>query len=144
MHNTHNPRSGSTRDLTQWWTRYQRISAIAERLGRLPRLSDGVDPSDANWPARQRRATTLNENQRNALESLPGWSDQPRTDAWEARAEDLRQFIASNDRAPQTRGALHGEAALAHWLSRQRIAERNGSLGIDRSTALRYATRHLD
>lgn len=142
MHTPQPPRS-SKRDLTQWWTRYHRIAAIAEQLGRLPRLSDNVDPADVGWPANQRRATTLNPEQRAALEALAGWSSNPRDDAWEARAEELHRFIATYARAPRVRGGIPGEPALAHWLSRQRLADRAGELGAERSAALRYATRAL-
>lgn len=140
MNTPHSPRA-SRRDLTHWWARYRRVEQIANRLGRLPRLSDGIDPADVGWPANQRRATTLTAEQRTALEALPGWSPQPLADAWETRAEELRQFVAANGRVPRVRGDLPGESALAHWQSRQRTAERNGTLSDERRRILRYASR---
>jgi len=134
---------GSKRDLTRWWARYERVAHHAHRLGRLPRLSDGVDPADVGWPASQRRATTLTPQQRDALESLPGWSYHPRDDAWDQRAEELRQFIALHARAPRVRGPIPGESGLAHWYSRQRIADADGRLTPERALTLRYATRRL-
>ncbi|MGZ0711302.1 Helicase associated domain protein (plasmid) [Coraliomargarita sp. W4R53] len=143
MHRSPTPH-GSKRDLTHWWARYRRVEQIANRLGRLPRLSDGVEPADVGWPANQRRATTLTVEQRAALELLPGWSSKPLSDAWESRAEELRRFINDRERAPRVRGDLPGEAALAHWHSRQRVAERNGTLSKDQIRILRYASRVHD
>ncbi|MGZ0712307.1 helicase associated domain-containing protein (plasmid) [Coraliomargarita sp. W4R53] len=141
MHTPQHLPNSSKRDLTQWWMRYHRVERIATQLGRLPRLSDGADPADVGWAANQRRATSLTPEQFAALAALPGWSNRPRADAWEARAEELRNFIAAHGRMPRVRGEVEGESALAHWFSRQRLVDRAGELGHERSTALRYATR---
>lgn len=140
---TPHPAPHPRRDLSHWWARYDRVASHAHLLGRLPRLSDHVDPADVGWPASQRRATTLDTDQRAALAALPGWSDHPRADSWEQRAEELRVFIATHHRAPRVRGDMDGESALAHWHSRQRVADTQGRLTTERSRALRYATRAL-
>lgn len=133
----------SKRDLTAWWARYYDVAHLASQLGRLPRLSDGVAPAHVSWPAAQRRATTLNAQQRAALAALPGWSNNPRNDAFEDRAEELRVFIATRARAPRVRGKEPGEVALAHWLSRQRVAMAEGRLTAERARVLSYVTRQL-
>jgi len=134
---------GSKRDHGPWWANYERVAEHAHALGRLPRLSDGVPADIVGWAAGQRRATTLTSKQKAALAALPGWSDRPRAEAWELRAEELRRFIATEGRAPRVRGELPGESALAHWFSRQRVAEATGRLTTERARLLAYATRTL-
>ncbi|WP_442927533.1 helicase associated domain-containing protein [Microbacterium sp.] len=141
----HTPRNAprSKRDLGPWWASYERVAEYAHALGRLPRLSDGVPADVVGWTAGQRRATTLTADQKAALMSLPGWSDKPRADAWEKRAEELRRFIAVEGRLPRVRGSVPGESALAHWVSRQRVAEADGRLSPERVRLLTYATRNI-
>ncbi|WP_091232183.1 helicase associated domain-containing protein [Microbacterium sp. 3J1] len=141
----HTPRKtpGSGRDRGPWWANYEKVAEQAHALGRLPRLSDGVPADIVGWASGQRRATTLTADQKVALAALPGWSERPRADAWEERADELRRFIATEGRAPRIRGALPGESALAHWFSRQRVAEAAGRLTAERARLLGYATRTL-
>lgn len=124
---------------TVWEHTYAQIHPIATDLGRLPRLSDGVEPRLVNWIANQRRAQKLRPEQRALLEQLPGWSWDPKQDAWLERAEELRGFITTHGRPPREREAT--ESALAHWLSRQLVADRNGRLSADRRTVLDYVLR---
>ncbi len=142
MHTSHKT-SRSGRDRGPWWINYEKVAEYAHTLGRLPRLSDGIPQGIVGWAASQRRATTLTADQKAALAALPGWSEHPRADAWEERAEDLRCFIATEGRTPRVRGVLPGESALAHWFSRQRVAEANGRLTPERLRLLTYATRTL-
>ncbi len=129
---------------TRWWVRYDRVAAVATRLGRLPRRSDvGVLSADVAWLANQRRAHNLSPEQWDALAALPGWSEHSRSDHWLARADELRRFIRTQGRAPRVNGPLPGESALAHWFSRQRVALRDGRLSRSRTEALNYATRDL-
>lgn len=141
----HTPRNtpGSGRDRGPWWANYEKVAEHAHALGRLPRLSDGIPADIVGWAAGQRRATTLTTDQKAALAALPGWSERPRADAWEERADELRRFIATEGRAPRIRGVLPGESALAHWFSRQRVAEAAGRLTTERARLLAYATRTL-
>jgi len=123
-----------------WNSTYDRILAIAKDLGRLPRLSDGVDPRLVNWPSNQRRSSRLTPEQRAALEQLPGWSWDPAEDAWLDRAEKLRTFRESHDgRLPRERDPE--ESVLAHWLSRQLVAQRTAKLATHRSDILDYILR---
>lgn len=135
------PTQPHNQDRERWFARYDRIAAIAAALGRLPRLSDGVRPADVSWVANQRRATTLSAEKEAALSALPGWSTRPRDERWLNRAEELRTFIQTHDRAPRVRSEVPGEAALAHWSSRQRVKMRDGTLGSARADVYRYATR---
>lgn len=122
-----------------WDDTYRDVLALALDLGRLPRLSDGVDPRLVNWPANQRRRHDLTARQRADLEGLPGWSWDPREDAWLNRADELRRFIETHGRRPRQR--ISAESALAHWLSEQMVAARAGRLSYDRRVALAYAMR---
>jgi len=134
----------STREpagLAAWRQKYDRVRPICERLGRTPRLSDGVPATLVNWLSGQRRATSLSNEQKRALQALPGWSWEPRQAAWMERADDLRAFIATHGRMPRERDP--DESALAHWYSRQRVALREGRLSAERRAALEYAVRHL-
>jgi len=138
------PATQSPSRTARWWHRYTRVATISTQLGRLPRRSDPeIASADIAWLANQRRTHHLTEEQRLALTALPGWSDNPRAEQWLTRAEELREFIHVNGRAPRVGGRLPGESALAHWFSRQRVALRNGELSRARATALAYATRHL-
>lgn len=141
----HTPRKTprSRRHRGPWWAAYERVAEHAYALGRLPRLSDGVPADVVGWAAGQRRATMLTPDQKAALRALPGWSDRPRADAWEERAEQLRRFITAEGRAPRVRGTIPGESALAHWHSRQRVAEADGRLSPERVRLLAYATRSI-
>ena len=128
----------------QWAARYQRISHLAETLGRLPRRSDaGVDPADVSWVADQRRSIALSSRQRWLLALLPAWDEGTRDGAWYTRAEDLRGFIAKHKRMPRIRTSDDFERALAYWYSRQRTAARDGLLPPARADALAYALREL-
>ncbi len=123
-----------------WDTTYNHIYAIAHDLGRLPRISDGVDPRLVNWPSNQRRSSRLTPEQRAALERLPGWSWDPAEDAWLDRAEELRTFRVTHEgRLPRERDPE--ESALAHWVSRQLVAQRTGNLAPHRSDILDYILR---
>jgi len=131
MDTCHTPRRAA------WNATYARIHAIAHGLGRLPRLSDGVERRLVNWSANQRRATGLSPEQRAALEQLPGWSWDPTEERWLDRAEELRLFCAAHDgELPRERDPE--ESALAHWLSRQLVAQRKGTLATHRSDILNY------
>ncbi|UYK40055.1 hypothetical protein [Microbacterium terricola] len=125
-----------------WWIRYDAVALVAHELGRLPRLSDGVLPAMVSWLANQRRNVGLTPEKRAALEALPGWSWDPRDDAWIARAEDLQLFIQERGRAPRIRSEGE-ERKLAYWHSQQRVALSDGRLRADRVAAFRYAIRGL-
>ena len=124
-----------------WKVRYRRIAELAARLGRLPRLSDKLDSTDVSWIANQKRSTTLTTEQQTALEQIAGWRTASRDGAWEERAEELRVFIKAHGRMPRIRGKNPRESALAHWTSRQQVAQRDELLSAERIQALGYATR---
>jgi len=129
----------------RWAARYDRLAAIAARLGRLPRRSDsGVDPKDVGWIADQRRALNLTPAQEYALAQLRGWVEGTRSGAWYQRAEELRVFIERHGRRPRVRAQEQPERALAHWFSRQVLCHRRGELSDERTRALRYVLRALD
>jgi len=127
-----------------WAMRYRRIARLADARRRVPRRSDeGVDPADVSWIADQKRAEGLSFRQRWLLALLPGWEESTRDGAWYKRAEDLRQFIATHERLPRVRTTDAFERALAHWLSRQRVAVKENRLSRERADALAYALRSV-
>lgn len=95
------------------------------------------------WVTNQRRALDSPSHRRVRLESLPGWSWDPRGDRWESRAESLRQFIAERGRTPRVRTEDVDERALAHWYSRQRVALTEGRISDERARVLAYVTRQI-
>lgn len=73
------------------------------------------------------------------LERVPGWTWEPRSDHFEARAEELRQFIRAEGRVPRRRTEVTHERVLALWLYRQNCAIATGGVGPEREALLAYA-----
>lgn len=126
-----------------WEASFDALSLATKQLGRLPRTTAEAEPRLLMWVTNQRRALKQPAHRRTRLESLPGWSWSPRSDRWEAQAEQLRDFIARQNHTPRVRTTDAAERALAHWHSRQRRALAEGELCGERAIALTYATRNI-
>jgi hypothetical protein len=72
---------------------------------------------------------SLSDFQAEVLESLPGWSWDPRQDAWDVRADQLERFLSDTGRWPSTRSTHRNERGLGHWVARQRRATQKGTIG---------------
>lgn len=137
-------RSGApiSRD-SAWSSRYQELVSVVAKLGRLPRCSDDCDAALLTWIANQRRAPFLADERQRMLEDLQGWKWDPRDVQWQQRAEELRGFVTTEKRSPRVRNAHAEERALAHWVSRQRVARDEGRLSEERVAMLDYAMRNV-
>lgn len=134
------PATGGTRDAA-WNLRFAQLEVATERLGRLPRSSSECGTALLAWMTNQRRALDLNPVKQRRLEALQGWEWDPRRALWEQRAEELRAFVRGSGQLPRTRTSDRAERALAHWLSRQRVASQGGQLSPERATLLAYALK---
>lgn len=104
--------------LCPWGERAKELSDLAEALGRVPTNADGVDPDVLSWIKNQRRAR-LSDAQQHVLESIVGWSWNPRDDVWERRIGQAEQFYVDTKRAPSRSSTVGHERALAYWWRQQ-------------------------
>lgn len=121
------------------------------------RVDHGRDPSQVSadpdektlgqWLSHQRRlarkGTMPDQRRQNMDQANPHWLSPGRDaeQAWEARAQEYRKFVAEHGHDPKSRATEDGEAgqkqaALGLWLSRQRAAARAGILAPNRRSAL--------
>lgn len=135
--------NNTQRPPAEWTRRYDEVRRLARSQRRLPTRGSTADSALVAWVSNQRRAWNLSAEQQRLLSELPGWSWTPHEERWEERAEDLRMFIATYGRAPRARAVHVRERSLAHWHSRQRVAQQNGELDPHRAVLLSYATRGL-
>ncbi|WP_441005406.1 helicase associated domain-containing protein [Microbacterium sp. CFBP 8790] len=120
----------------QWMLRYTQLKKFTREHGQLPTRSQSSG-SLVSWVKNQRRSWTLTREQVRLLEQLPGWSWDPREDAWLRRAEEVRTFLQQHGRLPRARATHVRERSLAHWYSRQLRASQKGELSTEREVTLR-------
>lgn len=117
------------------------LRAFARREGhaRVPRGHVERGFALGDWVASRRmenRRKKLSSEQIRALESVPGWSWDPRRDSFEHGLHMLRRFVRreSHARIPQ----WHVEAGfrLGKWVQHCRAKQENGTLTMDQAHAL--------
>jgi len=103
----------------------------------LPELYKGQKLSFWTQMQRQRYKKGILEQERRAkLESLPGWTWNPKDDTWEEWLELLNRYTlsAGNCRVPQS--YLFESKNLGRWVSKQRSRYRKGEMESDRAKVL--------
>lgn len=128
---------------SRWDDSFAALSQVTNRLGRLPRTPAEAEPRLLMWVTNQRRALNQPKHRQARLESLPGWTWNPRADQWEYRAEQFRNFLVVNGHTPRIRTRDPIERALAHWYSRQCVTHAEGRMTDERAYALAYAIRSV-
>lgn len=128
-----------------WQVRYEQVQSFVQQHGRLPKhvpakgmqLQPGEKPLGV-WCLSQKSrwrgkgtCRPMIEQQRLALEAIPGWVwEERKTEEWATRCQQLRQFVQQYDRMPR-KVALRqepleeGERELGDWCHNQR-ARRKG------------------
>lgn len=86
------------------------------------------------WVSVQRRRLvegTISQEQKDQLQSCPGWSWNPIEDDWREMLDKLREFVAQNGHARPRRHVV-SEAELAQWVGVQRAAYRSNKISNSR------------
>ena len=111
----------------RWERAYAVLAKFADREGhaRVPNehREDGVYLG--KWVTHQRtQHDKLTDDQRQRLESLPGWSWDARTDMWHRKLELLRQFQRREGHTTVPQGYMEGGLNLGSWVNEQRNKEK--------------------
>lgn len=124
-----------------WEEAYAALCQFSDRHGhtRLPtrHRENGIDLD--GWAARQRtlyRTGTLDPDRIARLEQVPGWSWQPKADAWQDGYDAAVAFTAREGHACVPRGHMEGNYPAGAWVGEQRDRHRRGVLEPDRTQAL--------
>lgn len=131
----------------QWIHTLLRVEGFRERKGRLPRDNNRLpktsipqeERSLADWLRYQRRAATRDLHctyQIERLQSIPGFSWDPRSDQWDEQFRRSAQFVLEHQRLPRYRSTDPAEKAAAGWLAKQRLFWHAGTLSTDRRVRL--------
>lgn len=128
----------------QWEAGFIHLLKWVESTGstaRLPR--EYVDATDGyglgNWVAVQRqlfKRDKLDSARRKRLESLPDWSWDPKTDAWDEKFDVLVQYVAQHGDARVPPDCDFHGVRLDLWCRSQRAARARGSLSKSRHRRL--------
>lgn len=106
---------------------------------RVPRPYRVDDINLGWWVSTQRQQFVkgaLEDDRRQRLESLPGWTWDPHADKWEKGFAHLAEYVRMHGTARSPRGELSKDFPLDRWVSRQRVAHTNGQLRDDRAERL--------
>lgn len=129
---------------SKWWSEgYAELCAHLERHGSTEISVDYVSPSGfrlglwASTRRRDRRRGRLDATRERELESLAGWSWDPRGDVWDRGYRELREFVAArgDSRVPGEYISASG-FALGRWVAKRRAAFHRGGLDADKADAL--------
>lgn len=102
----------------------------------MPRPADPDERRLADWVRYQRRVfDRLSEDQLRRLASIPGFSFDPRAEAFERRAAAYRAFVERRARPPRRHADEPVERALAVWAAEVREQYRGGRLPYSRLRA---------
>jgi superfamily II DNA or RNA helicase len=125
-----------------WEEAFTRLQSIVERKGhsrvhKRDRDDDGFQIDQ--WVQRQRRSYqrgTLDEERRQRLEALPGWTWDWSTDAWEDGFARLRRYVDREGHCQVPRHHRDDDGyQLGAWVGAQR-RDRSGTLGEERRRRL--------
>jgi superfamily II DNA or RNA helicase len=125
-----------------WEERLQDLKSFAQRTGHSsPRQSPDSDSDHdlAKWVTTQRnryREGTLDADEIERLEALPGWSWDPRESFWSDALEALRCFVERERTARVPSSHVENGLKLGSWVAAQRVAHRRGQLSPQRTTLL--------
>lgn len=110
------------RRATNWDRHFREVSRYVDTHGTLPRNSGGEDTDGdrlADWLSDQRkrrRRDLVTDDQRDRLETLPGFEWEPRDAQWAQRVRQYAEFLRStNGKRPQIRSHNALERRLARW-----------------------------
>jgi hypothetical protein len=133
----------------QWEAGFIHLLKWVESTGssaQLPR--EYVDATDGyglgNWVAVQRqlfKRGKLDSARRKRLESLPDWSWNPKTDAWDEKFDVLVQYVAQHGDARVPPDCDFQGVRLDLWCRSQRAARARGSLSESRRRRLEELPR---
>ena len=135
----------ATKPVTKpWEQRRQEVEAFYQQHGRLPRSAGGKTnpflPGEkelGNWVDRQRQRhkgnlqPPLSAEHTAALEATEGWIWEDYV-AWEARCQQVQDFMHQHGRLPREKGSersplLLGEKELGKWCYTQRLRRKGKS-----------------
>lgn len=121
----------------RWVETCVQLEVYVAAHGALPTLASTSEGDDSRrlvqWLRYQRRnKDRLSTYQRERLECLPGFSWEPREDAWLDSLHDVELFVREHRRRPRRRSADPDEARLAIWFRNQCLHARQKSLSGER------------
>lgn len=111
-----------------WADSYAALKAFARREGHIRvsqrHIENGINLG--SWTAIQRgKRDTLISERREQLETLPGWSWDPNSDAWNRSYEALKVFVDRNGHASVPNKYVEDGINLGKWVTVQRQAKDN-------------------
>jgi superfamily II DNA or RNA helicase len=125
-----------------WEEGFERLRNFGDRHGHVRIPPDYKEDGQAvsAWASRQRGAHkrgVLTAGRAKQLAALPGWSWDPKEDAWEEAFERLRRFASTNGhaRVPFDHQTDDGYK-LGAWVNKQRSAYKRGALDPGRAKRL--------
>lgn len=131
-----------------WVETCAQLEAYVAAHGALPTLTSTSESDDSRrlveWTRYQRRnQNRLSDYQRERLECVPGFSWDPREDAWHDALHDVEMFVRAHGRRPRRRSSHSEEARLAIWFRNQRLLARRESLSDERLDLLVQLNRRI-
>lgn len=141
------PQNASARH-RRWVETCAELEAYVAAHGALPTLTSTREGDDARrlveWMRYQRRNEhRLSDYQRERLECLPGFSWDPREDAWHDALHDVEMFVREHRHRPRRRSADPEEARLAIWFRNQGLHSKRGSISEERLEMLVQLNRRI-
>lgn len=132
----------------RWVETCAQLEAHVAAHGALPKLTSTSEGDDsrrlAEWMRYQRRnEDRLSDYQQERLECVPGFSWDPREDAWHDSLHGVEMFVRKHHRRPRRRSTDPDEARLAIWFRNQRLLARRESLSDERLGLLVQLNRRI-
>jgi len=119
----------------EWQSKFEELVDYVEKTDKIPPRSH---PALGFWVNNQRQAfkawqackhgetekhkdinSNMDEERARKLESVPGWLWDPIEDNWEAKYQELIQYVAEENKIPST-----SHPTLGNWVNNQRMAYR--------------------
>lgn len=133
----------------RWVERCAQLEAYVAAHGALPTLASSSEGDDSRrlveWMRYQRRnEDRLSDYRRERLGCVPGFSWDPREDAWHDALHDVEMFVREHRRRPRRRSADPDEARLAIWFRNQGLLFKRGSISEERLEMLVQLNRRIN
>ena len=114
-------------DETQWLGTYEKLKTwLAKNSNKYPKQNSdhATEKQLAKWLSNQReawKARRLNENQKQKLETLPGWNQDEKKAVWFEKCTAVLDFkIANEGKLPNHHAVDPWERSLGVWVKNQK------------------------
>jgi hypothetical protein len=137
-----------------WESQFEELQEYVKKQGEIPPVShptlgDWIDNQRSAYRAWQGRLNgetekyqgvnhIMTEERAAKLESVPGWLWDPVEDNWEAKYQELLQYVAQHNKIPPVR-----HPTLGAWINHQRIAYRAWQARLNGDTEKYQSVEHV-